>query len=105
MSTLWLCRKCGTRLSGVFLQDRIQRLDEQSGVAFGEDQRWAELNDVVMRAVGTGQDASVAQPVYDVVRFRGRRLAGIAVANEVDPEEQPGASDVADGGMALLQRL
>src|ERR1700675_1198465 len=103
MSTLWLCWKSGTRLSGVLLEDRVQCLDEQIGIGFSENQRWTQLDDIVMRPMGPGQNAPLAQPVHDVVRFCSRGIARRTVANKVNPEEKPGAPDVANERTTLLQ--
>jgi len=45
------------------LQDEIQLLPEELRVHFGENQRWAQFDDVVMRAVGAGENAAIAKAI------------------------------------------
>jgi len=53
-------------LRGVFLQNGIQRFHEKIRVGFGEYQRRSQLDDVVMRAVGAGENAAIAKPIDDI---------------------------------------
>lgn len=90
------------RLSGVFLQDRTERLDKQIRVSLRKNQRRSQLNHIVVRPIGPCQNAAFAQPVHDVIRFFGGRFPSRAIANQIDSQEQPGSADIADQGVALL---
>src|SRR4029077_7361251 len=59
------------RLSGVFLQDRLQCRDEQIGVGFRKYQRGPQLDDIVMRPVGSSQNSAIPQAVDNVIRCCG----------------------------------
>jgi len=90
-------------LSGIFGEDFGEGGCEQGSVGFGEQERRAEFDDVVVRAVGTGEDAAVSESIDDVGGLRGGGGARFAIGDEVDAEEETGAADVADEGMVGLQ--
>ena len=90
-------------MRGIFLEDRVQGLDEEIRVRFRKDQRRAQLENVVMRTVGAGKDAAVAQSIDDVRCLKRRRLSRFAVEHKIDSQEKSGPSDVADQIVMLLQ--
>src|ERR1700694_2760390 len=71
------------RLGCVFAQDRFQCGDEQIGIRFRKNQRWPQLDHIVMRPVRPGENAAVAQAVYDVIRLLRRRLAVFPVSYQI----------------------
>ena len=83
-------------------EDRVDGLDEPVRVGRREDERRLDLHHVVERAVGAEQDAALRGAVR---RARGAsvgvRLAGLAVADELDPDEEARAADVADRLVAV----
>jgi len=74
-------------LSGVFGEDGVQSHDEEIGVGLRENQWRAELDHVVMRAVGAGEDAAFAQTIDDVRSLIGRRFASLTIEHKVDTEK------------------
>ena len=66
----------------------MEPLDEQVRVVLGDDEGRAQLEDVVVRAVGAGEHAALAQALDDVDGLRRGRLQRLAVPDELDPEEQ-----------------
>jgi hypothetical protein len=68
-------------LRRVFLEDRIQRCDEQVCICLREYQWRAQLDYVVVRTIRSGQDAAITQAIYGIRRLLGRGLAGFAVLN------------------------
>src|SRR5689334_11813642 len=74
-------------LGGVFAENCTERCHEEICVRLRENQRRAELEDVVVGTVRAGEDAALAQPVYDVGGLRGSRFAGFAIADEVESKE------------------
>ena len=71
------------RLRGVFLENLGERGSEPAGVFPREDERGPELHDVVMRAVGSGENSLLAEAVDYIVRLPGGGSAGFAVADEI----------------------
>jgi hypothetical protein len=53
----------GARLRGVFLQHGVKRFDEEIGIRFGENQRRAQLDNVVVRAIGPRKDAAFTKAI------------------------------------------
>src|SRR5262245_59254836 len=49
-----------------------------------------------MRPVGANEYSFLAHPVDDVRRFGARRLQRCLVADQLDSNEEPGATDIAD---------
>src|SRR5579859_826451 len=98
-------KRAGSRvwLGGIFAENCTERCHKEIGVRLRENQRGAELEDVVMGTVGAGENAAVAQPVYDVGGLRGSRFAGLAIADEVETKEKAGAADVPEERMHFLQ--
>ena len=62
------------RLRGVFQKDRREHVDKDVRVRFGDNQRRAKLDDIVMRAVRSRQDAAFAEAIHYVLGLapRGR---------------------------------
>ena len=83
-------QKCEStaRLRCIVFQDGVQSLDEQTCIGFRENQRRAQLDDVVMRAVGAREDAAIAQAVDDVGRLQRGRLARFKVEHKIGSQEQ-----------------
>src|ERR1041385_7968959 len=52
------CLPCWFR--AVFLEDLVQNLHKEFCVLVCEDERWTDLDDVVMRAVDAGENPAVA---------------------------------------------
>ena len=97
--------KLATGLRRVFLQDEIQSLQEDFSVKFGENQRRAQLDDVVMRSVGAGENAAIAKAVDHVGGLQRSRLTRFTVEHKIDPQEQSRAAHIADQSVAGLQSL
>src|SRR5215472_7903931 len=74
---------------GIFLEDLVQRGQEEVGVLLGEQERRPQLDHVVMRAVGAGEDSALAQPVHDVGGFERRGLAGRTIKDKPEPRTSP----------------
>src|SRR6267154_156699 len=74
-------------LCRVFHQDGVECHVEEICVRLGENERGAELDDVVMRPVGAGEDAAFAQAVHDIGVLYCRRLAGLAIADQGEAEK------------------
>jgi hypothetical protein len=66
-------------LGGVFGEGGVERASEEVGVLLGEDQWGAEFQDIVVRAVSTGEDAAVAEPIDDVGGLIGSGCANFAI--------------------------
>ena len=80
-------------------------MNEEFRVGLRENQRGTELDDVVMGAVGAREDAAIAKAIDDVGRLQRRRVAGVAIENEIDSQKKPRAAYIADQLVALLQGL
>src|SRR5712692_2388288 len=93
------------RLRRVFLQNGIQLLDEKIRIGFGKNQRRAQLDDVVVRAVGSGENAAIAQAINHVSGLQRSGLSRFTVEHEVYPQEQTRAAHVTDQRMPRLQGL
>src|SRR5437899_1365349 len=93
------------RLRRVFLQNGIQRLDEKIRIGFGKNQRRAQLDDVVVRAVGSVENAAIAQAINHVSGLQRSGLSRFTVEHEVYPQEQTRAAHVTDQSMPRLQGL
>lgn len=59
----------------------------------------------MVRAVGAGEDAEVAEAIDDVRGLIGGRSAGIAIVDEVETEKKAGATNIAKKWVRGLQRL
>src|SRR5580693_1520831 len=90
-------------LGGIFGKDGVEGGDEKIGVGLREDQRWPELDDVVMGAVGAGEDAAIAQAVDDVRSLLRRGCARFAIDDKVYAEEEARAADVPNQPVLFLQ--
>src|SRR5882724_8409438 len=94
-SALWL--------RGIFPENIVQGLGEEIRVRFRKDQRRAQLEDVVVRAVRAGEDAAIAQPVDDVGGLERRWLPRFAIQHKIDSQEKSGPAHVADQIVTVLQ--
>src|SRR5260370_21581504 len=83
-------QKCelAARLCRVFLQDGIERLHEKIRVAFGKYQRRPQLDDIVMRSVGTGENAAIAKAIHPLGGLQTGGLPRFPLQHEIDPQEQ-----------------
>src|SRR5579859_3522241 len=86
----------------VFCEDLVKSRVEKINVGLGEKEGRTELDDVVMRAVSSGQDAALAQAIYDVVCLRRCRCARFAIRDEVEAEKEAGAANVTEQFVLLL---
>src|SRR5260370_41450642 len=93
------------RLRGVFLQNGIQRLDKKIRIGFGKNQRGAQLDDVVMRTVGAGENPAIAQAIDHIGGLQRSGLARFTVEDQVDPQEKARSAHIANRCVASLQRL
>src|SRR5215211_7539395 len=57
----------------ILTQQLIQPLQQQIGIGIAEWHRRADLDHIVVWAVGAGQDPALAQPVDQVARLISRR--------------------------------
>src|SRR5579859_888651 len=99
LRTRALCR----RMSRVLLQNFVEGRQEEVRVGFGKDERRAEFEDVVMRAICAREYSALAQTVNDIRSLVGSGRARLAIKNEVETEKESGAADVADKRVLLLQ--
>ena len=60
---------------------------EESGIGVGKDERRAKLDDVVVRAVGTGKDAAITETIDDVGGLIGCGGMSRAVIDKIDTQE------------------
>src|SRR5262249_29421459 len=66
-------RSSRVRLRGIFLQDPVECCAKIRSVGVAEDQRWPQLDNIVMRTVGTGENSLFAKPIHHVGRVVRRR--------------------------------
>src|SRR6266850_6648572 len=90
-------------LGGIFLEDGVQSSNEEICVRLRKDQRRAQLDDIVVRTVRTGEDAAIAQPINDVGGLERRLLPRFAIQHKIDSQEESGPAHVADQIVTLLQ--
>jgi hypothetical protein len=64
---------------GVFGENLAQGVREYGGVSFTNDQGRPELDDIVIRPVGAGEDAALAESIDDVSGMRGGGGARVAI--------------------------
>ena len=83
-------------LGGVFGKDLVEGYGKKIRVGPRENQRGTQLDDVVMRPVCAGQDATLAQAVDDVRGLLGSGFAGRAIENQVHAEKKSQASHIAN---------
>ncbi len=92
-------------MRGIILEDVGKGGGEEVRVGGGEDQRRAELDDVLVGAVGAGKDAAIAEAVDHVEGLIGGGGACGAVVDEVDAEEKTGAANVTEKGVGGLEKF
>src|SRR5438067_5879053 len=63
------------RFGGILLEDYIERPDEKVGVFLRKRERRPQLDHIVMRSVGAGEDSALAQAVHHVGGLERRGLA------------------------------
>ena len=73
----------------------IQRLDEQVGIGPIERHRRTDLHDVVIWTIRAEEDAHLPEAVRYVRRLRSGRFERLAVAHQLDAEEETGPTHVA----------
>lgn len=83
-SRYWLVRR---GLRGIFAKDVGERGCEQFRIGRGEDERRTELDDVVVRTIGAGEDTAFSQAVHDVRGLFGRGRAACSVIDQIEPEK------------------
>ena len=91
------------RLRRVFTQDRFQGAEEKICVRLRKDQGRAQFDDVVVRAIGPGKDAALAQAIHNVGRFFGRGFTSCAIAYEIETEEKSGTAHIAEEHVFVLE--
>src|SRR5437879_780730 len=69
------------RFGGILLEDYIERPDEKVGVFLRKRERRPQLDHIVMRSVGAGEDSALAQAVHHVEGLDSRGLAPASSGN------------------------
>jgi hypothetical protein len=89
----------------VFGEDASQRGGEKSGIRIGKNERRTKLDDVVVGAVGAGEDAEIAETVDDVRGLLGGGSTRVAMVDEVEAEKETGAANITEKRKRGLQRF
>ena len=85
-------------------QTRIDHFERVVGVVAAEGKRGSHLEDIAVAAHESHQNAFSADRADDVLRLRGvQRLTTLAIANQIDPPKEPGASHIADDRMLIRE--